>query len=156
MCRWSDSNWWQASAGRNLPALFLFSSYIVHRHLFVTYFYLIMIVMNWLVIAHDAEKTEKLRKTLLLNDSQAVVTVMESGKNAADSMLLPISKADHCVTLLSSSKECTPDVSYIIGYFLGRKIPVYTTFEFFPSGNKISASLKYFKSIDLLTDHIGG
>jgi hypothetical protein len=111
--------------------------------------------MNWLVIAHDADEAEKLKKTLLLNDSRAEINVVDSRNDAADSTLLLISKADHCIVLLDDREEYTHDISAVIGYFLGKKVPVYTTFEIFSGSSRISAFVKYFPTIELLSNHIG-
>jgi uncharacterized protein len=110
--------------------------------------------MNWLVIADDADKTKEIKRTLLFQDSQAEVNIIDFGTITVDSALLLISKADHCIILLKSRTECTPDILYIFGYFSGKKIPLYTTFEFFPSGNVTSVSIIYFQTIELLTNYI--
>ncbi|MCK9169234.1 MAG: ankyrin repeat domain-containing protein [Treponema sp.] len=110
--------------------------------------------MNWLVIANNAVKAEELEKKLLLNDSRTVINIIDSGSNAADSTLLLISRADHCIILLNNKNEYTYDISTVIGYFLGKKVPVYTTLEIFPESSRISAFVMYFPTIELLFSHI--
>lgn len=111
--------------------------------------------MNWLIIVHDADKTKDLKRTLLLHDSYAEVNIVDSGVQGDDSVLRLIGKADHCIALLESREEFTPDVASVLGYFLGKKVPVYTTFDFFSAGSKISDFVKYFPTAELLTGHIG-
>lgn len=114
-----------------------------------------MMAMNWLVIAHDADKTEDLKRTLLVHDACAEVNIIDSGGNEDDSALLKISRADHCIAFLKNTDEFTPDVLSVLGYFLGKKVPVYTTFDFSPVGSRIGKFIKYFPTLELLENHIG-
>ncbi len=155
MCRWSDSNWWQAGRLKIIQSSFFYIRAFISP-LFVTYFYLIITAMNWLIIAHDAEKTKELKRTLLLHDSCAEVNSIDSGEKADDSVLLLISKADHCIALLEGIPEFTPDVASVLGYFLGKKVPVYTTFDFLSAGSRIGGFVKYFPTVELLAEDIGG
>jgi len=110
--------------------------------------------MNWLIVADDIHKTKDLKVILSGCDPEAETNIIDRKTDTIDSVSERIGRATHCIILLSERQQCTPEISFLAGYFSGKKIPVYTTLEYLSAGNKIGAEITYFKTPELLEKYI--
>ena len=110
--------------------------------------------MKWFIITDSAYTGADIQKVIAESDKKADFSVFSAEKDRIEDFSQLLENTTHCIVLLAGKKSCTPDISFMVGYFSGRHIPVFTNFEFIAGGNRLGADVSYFETVQLLESYI--